>query len=273
MHSQRPATSLLHRIITPYNADAYDQFLHQFNLTTRYPNLVFNLRNGFPIGDMPPLKRTYTPQNHPSALQQSHIIRSYLDEEVHLGRMSGPFLQDEVELIIGGHFIVCPLGLVEKAGEPGKFRVVRDLSYRQKADGYSVNEHLDADDFPTEWGTAAQVADIVSLSEFNHQIYFQGACFCTHCLHTPFFTAHIYTSNSTITTSSHFRDSRLHFTIFHTFTRAMRQFQNSHIIHGLIPSIRLHQHPQACKPPHLMSKPHTGPSQYGHLTNVFSWWA
>lgn len=50
---------------------------------------------------------------------------------------------------------------VEKAGEPGKFRIVRDLSYENE-DGFAVNKFLDADDFPTEWGTAAQVAEIVS---------------------------------------------------------------------------------------------------------------
>lgn len=75
--------------------------------------------------------------------------------------MSGPFSEDEVFNILGGHFVSSPLGVVEKAGEPGKFRVVRDLSY-QNSDGYSVNGFLDSDDFPTEWGTAAQIAEIVS---------------------------------------------------------------------------------------------------------------
>lgn len=75
--------------------------------------------------------------------------------------MSGPFTKDQVHDILGGHFVSSPLGVVEKAGEPGKYRVVRDLSFKN-TDGYSVNGQLDSDDFPTEWGTASQVAEIVS---------------------------------------------------------------------------------------------------------------
>jgi hypothetical protein len=153
---------VLNRIVTPYKADAFESFLDKFNLTSRYPDLVYNMRNGFPIGDMPPLTRTYTPPNHKSALDNPQVIRDYLADEVALSRMSGPFTAAQVEYELGGFFVSCPMGLVEKAGEPGKYRIIRDLSYHNKEDGYSVNEHLNADDFPTEWGTAAQVAEIVS---------------------------------------------------------------------------------------------------------------
>lgn len=76
--------------------------------------------------------------------------------------MSGPFSASQVQNILGGHFVSSPLGVVEKSGESGKYRVVRDLSFKNE-DGYSVNGQLDSDDFPTEWGTASQVADIVRL--------------------------------------------------------------------------------------------------------------
>jgi len=127
--------------------------------------------------------------------------------------MSGPFSKAEVHYIIGGHFVVCPLGLVEKAGDPGKFRVVRDLSYHQKEDGYSVNQHLDASLFPTEWGTAAQVADIVSLLPLHalfiapsHSIFTLHIHICMFCIHryrpsvhfTLFFTPHLLRSPSQI---------------------------------------------------------------------------
>jgi hypothetical protein len=165
--------------------------LSRFNLTDKYPNLVFNLRNGFPIGNMPALSRTYTPSNHKSALEHPEVIRDYLSEERSLGRMSGPFTQEQISLELGGHFVSCPLGLVEKAGEPGKFRIIRDLSYINKEDGYSVNSFLDADDFPTEWGTAAQVAEIVSLSSshfayiYAHICAFAVASTFSGCVFTP----------------------------------------------------------------------------------------
>lgn len=152
---------VLSHIITPYNADAFEATLDKFNLSDRYPSLPYNLRHGFPIGDMPPLSRTYTPKNHKSASDRPDIILNYCKDEVNIGRMSGPFSKDEVHEILGSHFVMSPLGLVEKAGEPGKFRIVRDFSFKNE-DGYTVNNHLDSDDFPTEWGTASQVAEIVS---------------------------------------------------------------------------------------------------------------
>jgi hypothetical protein len=116
-------------------------------------------------------------------MDNPQVIRDYLADEVALSRMSGPYTISQVEHELGGFFVSCPLGLVEKAGEPGKFRIIRDLSYHNKEDGYSVNEHLDADDFPTEWGTAAQVAEIVSTSFHAHICAFSGASFasCTLC--------------------------------------------------------------------------------------------
>jgi len=175
------ADSIANWIVTPYNADAFEHLLRKFNLTSRYPDLAHNIRNGFPIGNMPILTRSYTPPNHKSALDNPSVIREYLAEEVSLGRMSGPLSASQVEAELGGFFVSCPIGLVEKAGSPGKFRIIRDLSYHNKDNGYSVNEHLDSDDFPTEWGTASQVAEIVSSSPFSLQtlrIYAQG-----HALH------------------------------------------------------------------------------------------
>jgi hypothetical protein len=163
LQSHDHAKEVLHHVVTPYQADAFEHYLAKFNLTSRYPDLIQNIRNGFPIGDMPPLTRSYTPPNHKSAMDNPQVIRDYLAEEVSLRRMSGPFSASQVEFELGSFFVSCPLGLVEKAGELGKFRIIRDLSYHNKEDGYSVNDHLDADDFPTEWGTAAQVAEIVSF--------------------------------------------------------------------------------------------------------------
>jgi hypothetical protein len=73
------------QIITLYNADAFDSFLVEFDLTTKYPDLTFNLWHRFPIGDIPPLTCTYTPKNHKYAADQPDIIRTYCNEEVELG--------------------------------------------------------------------------------------------------------------------------------------------------------------------------------------------
>ncbi|KAG2127254.1 uncharacterized protein EDB93DRAFT_1096635, partial [Suillus bovinus] len=96
--------------------------------------------------------------NHKSTRERPDIIKKYCNDKVELGCMSGPFSKEEVHHIFGGHFISSPLGLVEKSGELGKYWFVWDLFFKNK-DRYTINSWLDADDFPTEWGTAAQVAE------------------------------------------------------------------------------------------------------------------
>ncbi|KAG2353198.1 hypothetical protein BDR07DRAFT_1222498, partial [Suillus spraguei] len=71
----------------------------------------------------------------------------------------GPFTEDQVFDILGGHFASSPLGVVEKSGGHEKFCVVCDISFKND-DEFSVNSHLDSDNFPTEWGTASQVAEL-----------------------------------------------------------------------------------------------------------------
>lgn len=121
---QSPASEVFNRIITPYNTSSYEFHLQKFNLTEEYSSLVYDLQHGFPIGDIAPPTRTYIPKNHKSALDHLDIIHAYCNNEVKLGCMSGPFTKAQIHDILGRHFVSSPLGVVEKAGEPGKFRVV-----------------------------------------------------------------------------------------------------------------------------------------------------
>ena len=67
--------------------------------------------------------------------------------------------------LCNGHYAACPVHVVTTTDEYGKVKrcVVRNISFRGAA-GFSVNDLVDSDDFPTEWGTASQVADLVSSS-------------------------------------------------------------------------------------------------------------
>jgi hypothetical protein len=58
----------------PYDTATFEFFLSKHNLSRFYPLLVTNLRNGFSLGDMPPLTKTVILQNHPLALQHAKII-------------------------------------------------------------------------------------------------------------------------------------------------------------------------------------------------------
>lgn len=165
---------MLDRIITPYNYHAFDTLLSFFGLTNRFPNLVNSLKNGFRIG-VPEsrLADSIIPPFRSS--DDDGVIDDYLREEIEAQRMDGPFTEGQMRDLVGGHFAACPVHVVTQVGEAGKVkkRIVRNMSYEGLA-GYSVNDLIDSDDFPTEWGSASVVAAIVS-----HQpvpVPFVGVC-------------------------------------------------------------------------------------------------
>jgi hypothetical protein len=139
-----------------------------YELTYLYPLLVTNLRNGFPLGEMPSLTETVILENHPSAQEYPDTVKQYLEDEVEAGRMDGPFSRDEIESILRGPFFASPLIVSvqpQGLGVPDKLRVCRHLSKSNKFTP-SVNSHIKKEDFPTRFDTASRVADIVSTLLF-----------------------------------------------------------------------------------------------------------
>jgi hypothetical protein len=156
---------IYNRIISPYSPIAFKSFLHEFNLSSRYPFLIRNLESGFPIGRMPPLSHTVIIPNNPSTTPHMDAISEYLTLEVQAGRMSGPLSREEAELILRGPFFCSPLVVAvqpQQPGTPDKIRICRHLSKDSKSH-LSVNSHIHKEDFPTRFDTASMVADIVSF--------------------------------------------------------------------------------------------------------------
>jgi len=151
------------KIVTPLSADGFDTLLHRYNLTSQYPNLSWNLRNGFPLGEFDYLHDSYIHPNHPNSDSNNTQILKYIQDEVSEDRMSGPFTLNELKKEARGEVIVSPLGAVDKAGEPGKLRIIRDLSFQGKAP-FSVNDKIDPNSYLTKWSTAAMIIDLVSPS-------------------------------------------------------------------------------------------------------------
>jgi hypothetical protein len=170
------------KIVTPLSADGFDILLHRHNLTSRYPNLSWNLRNGFPLGEFNHLRESFNHPNHSNSNSVNDYILKYIQDEVSDGRMSGPFTWDELKKEARGEVIVSPLGAVDKAGEPGKLRIIRDLSFKGKAP-FSVNDKIDPDSYITKWTTAAMVMDLVSLifSPFSPLLLHRQEFFCPFC--------------------------------------------------------------------------------------------
>ena len=72
--------------------------------------------------------------NHPSALANRTVVDVYIANEVTLGRLIGPLAR---EVAVGMH--VSPIGLVPKAHQAGKWRMIVDLSCPH---GHSVNDGI-----------------------------------------------------------------------------------------------------------------------------------
>ena len=135
--------------------------LSELGLLHRYPLLGTRLWEGFPIGDMQPLTETFAPDNHKAGVEHMDFIQSYVDEQVALGHMTGPYTGHQAEEILGSCFRSSPLAVTEKPGSKSGLRLIQNCSFEDRH-GISVNTMIDSDDFLTRWGTAAQVAEIVS---------------------------------------------------------------------------------------------------------------
>jgi len=169
-------SSVINRIVTPYNPDAFSHYLSKFNLISSSPNLVKKLCEGFPLGTLCLIPSTFTPPNHPSALEFHNVVHTYLLSERDKGRMSGPYSCELLEDIIGGPFRSSPVQVVLKGSKP---RMVINLSFKGSSP-YSINDMIDSDDFPTCWGGACEVEQIVCSFFRRREIVFSA--FLRSCL-------------------------------------------------------------------------------------------
>ena len=92
---------------------------------------------------------------------QPDMVAGYIDEEVVLGNMSGPFTLEETHQIFKGHLYKVPVGLVKKDPTKGTFQMIQHFLKEDEL-GVSVNSQMDSDDFPTCWHSAYTMANYVS---------------------------------------------------------------------------------------------------------------
>ena len=178
------------RIICPYNAEAFQNFLTKHRLDRFYPRLVHNICHGFPLGRMPTLSSTVIIPNHPSVAFHMDKVYLYLEEELAAGRISGPFSKSEVERILRGPFHSSPFIVAihtQAPGVPDKIRICRHLSKATRSFP-SVNSFIEKEDFPTRFDTAARVAEVV-----GYLFHLQGDMhFRITFLHSHVASAHHY---------------------------------------------------------------------------------
>ena len=135
--------------------------MEQFSWELRHhPNpqhvafVLEGLRFGFKLGFSPSQSLKPAKRNKPSAYEHPSVIDEYLATEVSLGRVAGPFASPPVPLL---H--VSSFGVIPKKGQPGKWRLIVDLS---SPGGASVNDGINPDEFTLHNTTVDQVIRMVS---------------------------------------------------------------------------------------------------------------
>ena len=140
--------------ITPLKVDqfAWELRHHPNRLLCNF--VLDGLRNGFKLGFQPALSLKSAKKNKPSAYQQPSIIDEYLAHEVSRGRVAGPFRSPPLP-----NLHISSFGVIPKKGQPGKWRLIVDLS---TPGGASVNDGINAHEFTFHYITVDQITRMVS---------------------------------------------------------------------------------------------------------------
>ncbi|MEM6772491.1 MAG: reverse transcriptase domain-containing protein, partial [Bacteroidota bacterium] len=109
------------------------------------------IRYGFRLGfhALPPKSAT---RNKKSAEGLPAIVEEYLNHEVTLGRVAGPFSFPPLP-----DLHISSFGVIPKSGQPGKWRLIIDLS---ALEGRSVNDGIDPDNFSLQY---IKVDDVITM--------------------------------------------------------------------------------------------------------------
>ena len=108
------------------------------------------IKHGFRLGFQSSFPLKSAKQNKQSALLHANVVDEYLANEVMLGRVAGPF---PVPPLPNLH--ISSFGVIPKRGQPGKWRLIVDLS---SPGGLSVNDGIDPQDFSLQYIRLDEVA-------------------------------------------------------------------------------------------------------------------
>ncbi len=132
--SSNPVPACLLPIVTPLQPVAWAHYLQDHPDQAFVDYLLAGMQFGFRIGFDPASKLRSAKSNIFSAEKHPEVIQKYLDTEGSLGRVLGPFEPSQVP---GVH--VSRFGVIPKPHQPGKWRLIVDLS---RPIGASVNDGI-----------------------------------------------------------------------------------------------------------------------------------
>lgn len=134
-HKFIPQLEGITSIVTPLIPEAWEALLqdHPDQALAKY--IAEGLRNGFHIGYNKDKARRSATSNMPSATKNPEPVQKYVDNEVTEQRILGPFTPEEAT-----HIHVSRFGVIPKRHQPGKWRLILDLS---SPEGKSINDGID----------------------------------------------------------------------------------------------------------------------------------
>ena len=154
-------SSVLYKIVTPYDVKAWHLALQHTDLLHLFLNLVHDLVHSTPISDLPSLSHMFIPNNLGSADIDPAYMDSFLVEEIASSRMDSPYSIEQAQSIFNGHFRTAPLGFVQNPG----LSALRLICHHSKKDhlGMSTNGCIYMSAGVTKFYLAAHAVDFVSV--------------------------------------------------------------------------------------------------------------
>lgn len=139
-------------MVSPIRVDRLELELRGHPDQAKVAYVISGLRNGFHLGfHSSSISLKSATSNMPSALLQPSIIDSYLQTELHKGRIAGPFPIPPLPNLHTSRF-----GVIPKKHQPGKWRLILDLS---SPVGASVNDGIPKDAFSVQYMSVDDIID------------------------------------------------------------------------------------------------------------------
>ena len=141
--------------LSPIVVDRLQYELRNYPHPDKAAYVIQGLRHGFHLGFNHKISLKSASGNMASAIANPQVIDNYLHTEVQLGRVAGPFLWPPFQ---SRH--VSRFGAIPKRNQPGKWRLILDLS---STTGHSVNDGIASEDYSLQYMKVDDMAGIMQL--------------------------------------------------------------------------------------------------------------
>ena len=141
------------RALTPYKVNGWSELLIVLNISHKHPNSIDQLMHSF-LARAPTITCSFTPPNNSSICAHHNAFNEIVQKEFTKQQYIGPFTQDRLKSLIGP-FQSSHLNIIPKAGKPGKFCLIQNLSHPNSprpSEPLSINSQVNPALFPCKWG-------------------------------------------------------------------------------------------------------------------------